>query len=131
MSFNNNRKKLTRQPFKAVQSPVLSDQGLQLGVLTITAIIVAADHEAAMQEAVSAGSNMQSAPTDPTDQLQTVPAIEDTVVNKSGLLSVLERLDGFMRLANLAAEVRCYLISALRPPVSSAKLQRDFEQRKS
>jgi len=111
----NNRKKFTSEPFKAVHSPVLSDQGVQLGVLTITAIIIAADHEAAVQEAVSANSKMQSAPNDPTDQLQPALAIEDTVVNKSGLLSLLERLDGFMKLANLAAEVRYCSMSALGP----------------
>jgi len=104
---------LTSEPFKAIQSPVLSDQGVQLGALTITAIIIAADHEAVMQEAVSAHSKMQSAPNDPIDQLQPALVIEDAVVNKSGLLSVLERLDGFMRLANLAAEVRYCSISAL------------------
>ena len=116
MSCNNSRKKLTNEPFKAVHSPVLSDQGVQVGVLTITAIIIAANHETALQEAVSANSKMQSAPTDPTDQLQTALAIEDAVVNKSGLLSVLERLEGFMRLANLAADVRYCSMSALRPP---------------
>ena len=109
------RKNLTSKPFEAVQSPVLSGQGVQLGVLTITAIITAADDEAAMQEAVSAGSKMLSTPNDPIDQLQPALAIEDAVVNKSGLLSVLERLDGFMRLADLTAEVRCCSTSALRP----------------
>src|ERR1700735_3452544 len=97
----NYRMNLTSEPFKAVQSPVLSDQGVQLGVLTITAIITAADEEAAVQEAMSANSKMRSIPNDPIDQLQPALAIEDAVVNKSGLLSVLEQLDGFMRLANL------------------------------
>lgn len=114
MSYNC-RKNLTSEPFKAVQSPVLSDQGVQLGVLTITAIITAANGEAAVQEAVSANSKLRPTPNDPTDQLQPALAIEDAVVNKSGLLSVLERLDGFMRLADLTAEVRCCSMSALRP----------------
>jgi hypothetical protein len=109
------RKNLTSEPFKAIQSPVLSDQEVQLGVLTITAIITAADDEAAVQEAVNANSKMQFTPNDPIDQLQPALAIEDAVVNKSGLLSVLERLDGFMRLANLAAEVRYCSVSALQP----------------
>ena len=113
MSYNY-RQNLTSEPFKVVKSPVLSGQGVQLGMLTITAIVTAADDEAAVQEAVSANSKMRSAPNDPTDQLQPELAIEE-VVNKSSLLSVLERLDGFMGLVNLAAEVRYRSMSALRP----------------
>ena len=81
-------KNLTSEPFKAVQSPVLSDQGMRLGVLTITAITTAADDAAAVQEAVSANSKMRPTPNDSTDQLQPALAIDDAVVNKSGLLSV-------------------------------------------
>ena len=49
---------------------------------------------------------MVCAPNDPTDQFQPALAIGATATNQSGLCGLLERLDDFMRLANLAAEVR-------------------------
>ena len=84
----------------------MSDQGVQLAVLTITAIVAAANAETATEEASNANSQMTCAPNDPTDQLQPALAIGAVATNQSGLSGLLQRLDGFMRLANLAAEVR-------------------------
>ena len=84
----------------------MSDQGVQLAVLTITATVAAANAETAIEEALTANSQMACAPNDPTDKFQPVLAISAAATNQSGLSGLLERLDGFMRLANLAAEVR-------------------------
>ena len=82
----------------------MSNQGEQHAVLTATITITVTDVEAAMQEASSLNSKMTTAPNDPADQLQPALAI-GTAVSQNGLCVVLERLDGFMRLADLAAEV--------------------------
>ena len=84
----------------------MSDQGVQLAVLTITATITVANAATAIEEAINANSQMTGAPNNPTDQLQPALAIGSTLTSQSGLSSLLERLDGFMRLGNLAAEVR-------------------------
>jgi hypothetical protein len=83
----------------------MSREGTHLALLMVTVTASVADVAASMQEALNANSEMTS-PSDPTDQLQPGLAIA-AVRNQSGLLGVLERLDGFMELANLAAEVRC------------------------
>ena len=93
-----------REPFKAIQSPIVSDEGVHLAVLTITAIIATTSPEAAIEEVLN--SQMACAPNDPTDPFQPALAIGATAINESGLYGLLERLDGFMKLANLAAEVR-------------------------
>ena len=74
--------------------------------LAITATITVADVEAPVQEASSANSKMATDPNDPTDQLQPAPAIGAVVTDQSGLRAVLERLEGLMGLADLAAEAR-------------------------
>ena len=102
------REDLIIEPSKAIQSPVVSDQGVRLAVLTITATITEASAEAGVQEALSANSEMVSAPNDPTDQVQPALAIGAALTTQSGLEGVLKRLDEFMRLADLAAEVRCH-----------------------
>ena len=84
----------------------MSDQGVQLAVLTITATVAATNAETAIEEALKANAQMACAPNDPTDQLQPALAIGVATTNQSGLYGLLKRLDGFMRLANLAAEVR-------------------------
>jgi hypothetical protein len=83
----------------------MSREGTHLALLTVTVTASVADVAASMQEALDANSEMTS-PSDPTDQLQPGLAIGAAVRNQSGLLGVLERLDGFMKLADLAAEVR-------------------------
>ena len=91
----------------------MSNQGVELAVLTITAIVATANAETAIEEALNADSQMACAPNDPTDAFQPVLAISATT-NQSGLSGLLQRLDGFMRLADLAAEVRgCWLV--IRP----------------
>ena len=62
--------------------------------------------ETAIEEASNANSQMACAPNDPADQPQPALAIGAAATNQSGLSGLLQRLDGFMRLANLAAEVR-------------------------
>ena len=74
----------------------------------------AVDAEVSMQGALNAASEMTSSPNDYTNQLQPALAISAAVTNQSGLLGVLERLDGFMRLADLAAEVRCIVWDAFQ-----------------
>jgi len=83
----------------------VSVQGIELAVLTITATVAPANAETAIEEVLKANSQMACAPNDPTDQLQPALAIGSAAANQSGLYSLLGRLDGFMRLANLAAEV--------------------------
>ena len=94
------------QPSTVVRSPIISSQGRQLALLVATVTASAVDAEVAVQGALNAKSEMAS-PNDYTDQLQPALAIGAAVTNQSGLLGVLDRLDGFMRLADLAAEVRC------------------------
>ena len=84
----------------------MSNEGVQLAVLTLAARITAADAGAAVQEASSANSEMISAPIDPIDQRQPALAMGTVVTSHIGLHDVLERLHGFMRLADLAAEAR-------------------------
>ena len=78
-------------------------------MVTVTASAV--DAEVLVQGALNAKSEMTSSPNDYIDQLQPALAISAAVTNQSGLLSVLERLDGFMR---LATEVRCIVRYASR-----------------
>ena len=91
----------------------MSDQGVELAVLAITATVAAANAETAIEEALNANSQMACAPNDPTDELQPALAIGVAATNQSGLYSLLGRLDGFMRLANLAAEVRDHCLVIL------------------
>ena len=84
----------------------MSDQGVELAVLTITASAAAANAETAIEGALTANSQMACAPSDPTDPLQPALATGAAATNQSGLYCLLGRLDGFMRLANQAAEVR-------------------------
>ena len=91
----------------------MSDQGVQLAVLTITAIVATASAETAIDEALNANSQMTCAPNDPMDPLQPTLAIGATATNQSGLSGLLERLGGFMKLTNLAAEVRGHCLAIL------------------
>jgi len=90
---------------EAIQSPLVSDQGVQLAVLTITATVASVDVEAAMQKVFSVESKMKSAPIDLGDRPQPGLTMEATAPNTNGLWRVLGQLDGFMRIANVAAEV--------------------------
>jgi hypothetical protein len=100
-------KDLSAEPSEAIQSPLVSDQGVQLAVLTITATITSIDVEGAVREAFSADSKMKSPPIDPGDRPQPGLTMEATASNANGLWRVLGQLDGFMRIANVAAEVLC------------------------
>ena len=72
-------------------------------MLTLTARIMAADAGDAVQEA---NLGMVSAPNDTIDRYQPALAIGATVTSQICLHGVLERLHGFMRLADLGAEAR-------------------------
>ena len=104
----------------------MSDQGVQLAVLTITATVAAANAETAIEGALTANSQMACAPTDPTDQFQAALAIGVAATNQSGLSGLLERLDGFMRLANLAAEVRGRWLAKLPDDAADITLAADL-----
>jgi hypothetical protein len=70
--------------------------------LTVTATISIMNAGVAVQQAVDANAEMASAPT-----VQVLPDLS-IAANTTGQLdfrSVLERLDGFMKVADLAAEV--------------------------
>ena len=92
-----------------VESPVFSERGAQIGLLKLTVTLSVADTQAAVQEAMDANAEMASPPIDPTVQLPSgLSDVADTA-KKLDLGSVLARLDGFMKVVDLAAEVcRCY-----------------------
>ena len=69
------------------------------------ATVATVNAETAIEEAFNANSRMACAPNDPTDQLQPALVLGGIAANQSGLYSLLERLNSFMRLVNLAAEV--------------------------
>ncbi len=104
----------------------MSDQGVQLAVLTITAIVATANAETAIEEASNANSQIACAPNDPTDQLQPALAIGAAATNQCGLSGLLQRLDGFMRLANLAAEVRGHCLVILPDDAADITLAADL-----
>ena len=101
-------------PSTVVRSPIISSQGRELALLVMTVTGSAVDAEVSVRGAWNAASGMTSSPNNYTDQLQPALAISAALTNQRGLLSVLDRLDGFMRLANLAAEVRCIVRYASR-----------------
>ena len=92
-----------------IESPVFSGGGAQIGLLKLTVTLSVVDTEAAVQEAMDANAEMASAPIDPTVELPSgLSDVADTA-RKLDFGSVLARLDGFMKVADLAAEVcRCY-----------------------
>ena len=85
----------------------MSSQGTQLAFLTVTATASVANAEVSVLKASNAKSEMASPLNDRTDQLEAGLAIGAGVTNQSGLLGVFERLDGFMKLTDLAVEVCC------------------------
>ena len=93
-----------------IESPVVSGGGAQIGLLKLTLSVV--NTEAAVRQAVDADAEMASPPIDPTVQLPSgLSDVADTG-RKLDFGSVLARLDRFMKVADLAAEVcRCYLAS--------------------
>ena len=88
-----------------IESPVLSERGVQIGLLRLTVTLSAVDTEAAVQQAMDVKAEMASAPIDPTVQLP--PGLSDVadMTKRLDFGSVLARLDGFMKVADLAAEV--------------------------
>ena len=86
----------------------------QHALLVVTVTASAVDAEVSVQGALNARSEITSSPNHYTDQLQPALAISAAVTNQSGLLGIPDRLDGFKRLADLAAEVRCIVRYAFR-----------------
>jgi predicted component of type VI protein secretion system len=75
--------------------------------LKINVTISELDTGAAVQQAVDANAAMACAPDDPTDQVP--PALSGAAAaatKQFDLGSILRRLEGFMELAGVAAEVR-------------------------
>ena len=99
-----------------IESPVFSG-GVQIGLLKLTVTLSVVDTEAAVQQAMDANAEMAFAPIDPTAQLPSgLSDVADTA-RRLDFGGVLARLDGFMKVADLAAEVcRCY--SAAHPPLN-------------
>jgi len=96
---------LTSESSEAIRSAAVSDQEVQLALLTIMTTVTGVDAGAAVQAAFNADSNMAFAPIDLGDFPKPASSNTAAIANQNGLRSVLERLDGFMRLANIAAEV--------------------------
>ncbi len=92
-----------------IESPVFSGAGAQIGLLKLTVTLSVVDTEAAVQQAMDANAEMASPPIDPTVELPSgLSDVADTA-RKLDFGNVLARLDGFMKVADLAAEVcRCY-----------------------
>jgi len=91
-----------------IESPVFSERGAQIGLLKLTVTLSIVDTQAAVQQAMDANAQM-AAPIDPIVQLPSgLSDVADTA-RRLDFGSVLVRLDGFMKVADLAAEVcRCY-----------------------
>ena len=100
-----------------IESPVLSERGVQIGLLKLTVTLSVVDTEAAVQQAMDANAEMASAPIGPT--VQPPPGLSDDAdtARRVDFGSVLARLNGFMKAADLAAEVcRCHSATLLQPP---------------
>ena len=97
-----------------IESPVFSERGVQIGLLELTVTLSAVDVEAVVQQAMNAKADMASAPIDATVQLP--PGLSDIAdtARRLDLGSVLGRLEGFMKVADLAAEVCRYYSAALQ-----------------
>ena len=98
-----------------IESPVFSGGGAQIGLLKITVTLSVVDTEAAIRQTLDANAEMASAPIDPTVELPSgLSDVADTA-RRLDLGGVLARLNGFMKIADLAAEVcRCYLATFQR-----------------
>ena len=80
--------------------------------MKISVTISDLDPGAAVQQAVDANAAMTRAPDDPTDQVP--PALSGAAAaatKQFDLGSILGRLEGFMKLAGVAAEVCCSMFS--------------------
>jgi hypothetical protein len=78
--------------------------------LKVTATISVVEAGAVMQQAMDVSTGMAPAPIDPAVQLSPGPSVVVATASQSDFRSVLERLDGFMKVANLAAEVcQCHV----------------------
>ena len=92
-----------------IESPVISERGAQIGLLTLTVTFSVADMQAVVRQAMNANAEMASTPIDSTGELPSgLSDVADTA-KRLDFGSVLTRLDGFMKIADLAAEVcQCY-----------------------
>ena len=95
-----------------IESPVVSGGGAQIGLLKLTVTLSVVNTEAAVQQAMDANAEMASPPIDPTVQLPLGLSDVADPARKLDFGSVLPRLDRFVKVADLAAEVcRCYSAS--------------------
>ena len=89
-----------------IESPVFSERGVQIGLLKLTVTLSVADTQAAVRQAMEANAEMASTLT--VELPSGLSDVADTA-RRLDFGSVLARLDGFMKVADLAAEVcRCY-----------------------
>jgi hypothetical protein len=95
-----------------IESPIFSDQGAQVALLKVTSTISVLDAAAALQQATDVNAAMASAPIDPTTQLPPSLSVAAETASHLDFRSVFEHLDGFVKIANLAAEV-CWRHSAV------------------
>jgi len=89
-----------------IESSISSLRGTEVALLKMNVTISELDAGDAVQQAVDANAAMTRAPEDPTDQVP--PALPDAAVaatKQFDLGSILGRLEGFMELAGVAAEV--------------------------
>ena len=97
-----------------IESPVFSERGVQIGLLKLTVTLSVVDIETVVQQAIYANAEMTSAPIDPTVQLPSSLSDVANTARKLDFRNVLTRLDGFMKVADLAAEVRRHSSAALQ-----------------
>jgi hypothetical protein len=71
----------------------------------MTAVISIVDAAVAVQQAFDVKAQMASGPIDPNAQLPPSVALVASTAKYLDFQSVLERLDGFIKVADLAAEV--------------------------
>ena len=97
----------------AIQLPLALGHDPHAARLTVTVTIFENNVSADIKEATDAVDRMSSAPHDPTEKLQSdaeaifpvvTPVIVD-VMTATHLESLLDRLDGFMKMADIVAEV--------------------------
>ena len=96
-----------------IESPVFSGGNAQIGLLRLTVTLSVVDTEAAVQQAMDANAKMASPPIDPTVELPSGLSDVAGTAKRLDFGSVLARLDGFMKVADLAAEVYWYYSATL------------------
>jgi len=91
---------------QVIESPISSLRGVEIALLKINVTISDLDTGAAVQQAVDASAAMGRAPDDPIDQVPPdLSGVAAAATKQFDLGSILRRLEGFMELAGVAAEI--------------------------